>query len=386
MENQQDSIKIVNAYQNIFKDILPNAVKTHGLGIPYWESSPSSKGGSYDDWKSGDSHYWGVWWGQEPFDAYRTHIGRFMSEYGFQSFPEFNTVKTFTNESDWDIYSDVMKAHQRSSIGNGTISNYMARHFNEPKDFKHYLFMSQLLQAEGVKVAMEAHRIKKPFNMGSLVWHLNDCWPVASWSSIDYFGRWKALHYYIKRAFEDVIVAFEDDSNRIKLYGITDQYEELKANLVVELIDLNGKVQSTEEKNIKLKVNSSEEIWKKTKKELLKRQQESEVYLRAKIVLDQKVIAENTFLFVPHKDLELEDPNINYDFIEKDDKLFVELKSNKAAFGVCFDYGNLNLRFSDNYFTLHAKEPKLVEIISDTAAFEIKNKLSIKSLTDSYMP
>ena len=246
--------------------------------------------------------------------------------------------------------------------------------------------MSQLLQAEGVKVAMEAHRIKKPFNMGSLVWHLNDCWPVASWSSIDYFGRWKALHYYIKRAFEDVIVAFEDDSDRIKLYGITDQYEELKANLVVELIDLNGKVQSTEEKNIKLKVNSSEEIWKKTKKELLKRQQESEVYLRAKIVLDQKVIAENTFLFVPHKDLELEDPNINYDFIEKDDKLFVELKSNKAAFGVCFDYGNLNLRFSDNYFTLHAKEPKLVEIISDTAAFEIKNKLSIKSLTDSYMP
>jgi beta-mannosidase len=279
-----------------------------------------------------------------------------------------------------------MKAHQRSSIGNGTIANYMARHFNEPKDFEHYLFMSQLLQAEGMKVAMEAHRIKKPYNMGSLVWQLNDCWPVASWSSIDYFGRWKALHYYIKRAFEDIIIAFDDDTHHVKIHGISDQYEELNAILVIELINLNGKLQTTEEEKIRLKANSSGEIWKKSKKELMKKHQKEEVYLRAKIVMDQKVIAENTYFFVPHKDLELEIPDIKYGFVEKDDRLFVELNSNKTALAVCFGYGDLKLLFSDNYFTLHAKESKLVEIFSDAEAFEIKNKLIVTSLADSYMP
>ena len=385
-KNQKDSMKIVLSYRDIFKDILPKAVKTHGLGIPYWESSPSSKGGEFADWKSGDSHYWGVWWGQEPFEEYRNNIGRFMSEYGFQSFPELNTVKSFTEEGDRDIYSNVMKAHQRSSIGNETIVNYMKNHFNNPVDFESLLYAGQLLQAEGVKVAMEAHRINKPYNMGSLIWQLDDCWPAASWSGIDYYGRWKALHYYTKRAFNDVIVAFDANSDKIKIHAVTDLYEDLKARLTVELINLNGKILLSEERKIKVKANSSEEVWKGSMRELLKKQKKSEVYLRAKIETDTIVVSENIFLFVPHKDLKLENPSIKYDFIEKDGKLFIELNSSKAAFGVCFDYGNLNILFSDNYFTLHAKEPKLVEIISDTEAFEIKNMLSVKSLADSYMP
>lgn len=385
-KNEEDSLKIVKAYQDIFKDILPKAVKTYGFGIPYWESSPSSKAGKYANEKSGDSHYWGVWWGQEPFKAYRENIGRFMSEYGFQSFPEFNTVKSFTEEGDWDIYSDVMKAHQRSSIGNETIENYMEMYFNKPTDFESFLYVSQLLQAEGLKVAMEAHRIKKPTNMGSLIWQLDDCWPVASWSSIDYFGRWKALHYYAKRAFEDIIVAFEANGDELKIHVITDLYEDLKANLIVEMVDLNGKILLTEEKKIKVKENSSEEVWRGNVKQLLKKRQRSEVYLRAKVFVNQNVIAENVFLFAPHKNLKLKIPEIKYDFIEKDDKLFIELYSNKTAFGVCFEFGDLDLIFSDNYFTLHAKEPKLVEIKGDKAAFEIKNKLTVKSLTDSYLP
>ena len=255
--NQEDSTKIVKAYQDIFEKILPEAVEANSYGVPYWESSPSAKGGDFADWRSGDSHYWGVWWGQEPFEAYRKNIGRFMSEYGFQSFPGLETVKSYTVSGDWDIYSDVMKAHQRSSIGNVTIANYMEMHFNEPKDFENFLYTSQLLQAEGIKVAMEAHRIKKPYNMGSLVWQLNDCWPVASWSSIDHYGRWKALHYYIKRTFAETIIAFEANENEIKIHAVTDKIEDLKASLVVELVDFNGKVLSTEEKKIKVKENSS---------------------------------------------------------------------------------------------------------------------------------
>jgi len=385
-KNEEDSLKIIHAYDTIFKNILPKVVKDHGHDVPFWESSPMSTEGSFDDWKSGDSHYWGVWWGQEPFESYRKNIGRFMSEFGFQSFPEIKTVKSFTSEEDWDIYSDVMQAHQKSSIGNKTIANYMARHFNEPKDFESYLYLSQFLQAEGLKIALESHRIKKPYNMGSIIWQLNDCWPAASWSSIDYYGRWKALHYYAKRAFSENIIAFGANEDKIIIHTVTDSYEELKAALVVDLLDFSGKKLFTEEKKIKVDPNSSTEIWSRTSKELMKKQQNNEVYLRARIFDEEIVLSENIYLFVPHKNLKLEAPEIDYDFIEEENKLFVELKSNRTAFGVCFETNGLDLLFSDNFFTLHAKETRRVEVKGDFQSFEVKNKLTVKSLFDSFAP
>lgn len=384
--NPEDSITIVKGYHDIFKGILPDVVKSHGRGVPFWESSPSSKKGIFADWKTGDAHYWGVWWGQEPFEAYRKNIGRFMSEYGFQSFPELATIKTFTEEEDWDIYSEVMEAHQRSSIGNKTIANYMSMHFHEPKDFENYLYLSQLLQAEGVKVAMEAHRIKKPYNMGSLVWQLDDCWPAASWSSIDYYGRWKALHYYIKKSFNEVIVAFEADENEVKVYIVSDRQGELKGTLILDLVDLDGKKLVGHEKKIKVAENGSEMVWKSSKKDLLKKLKPEEVIITARLVHQNETIAENIFFFVPYKSLKLLEPTIKYDFIEKEGKLFVEINSNKVAIGVSLKADGLDIRYSDNYFTLIPKETKVVEIVANAPEFEIKNKLTVKSLFDSYEP
>lgn len=381
-----DSSKIINTYNDIFKSILPDAVTAFGGSVPFWESSPMAKGGGFDDRKSGDSHYWGVWWGQAPFESYRKNIGRFMSEYGFQSFPAFETIKTFTNESDWDIYSDVMQAHQRSSIGNKTIANYIGRHFHEPTDFQHFPYVSQLLQAEGVKVAMEAHRIAKPYNMGSLIWQLDECWPAASWSSIDYEGRWKALHYYAKRAFQEYMVAFEAGDDNVKIHVVSDSFDETRATLVIELLDLNGKTIFTEEKKIKVKANSSAEIWKRTINDLLKKQKEKEVYLRAKLMQENTLLAENIYIFVPYKELNIEDPDIKYDFVEENNKFYVELKANKTAFGVYFDVGEQVVLFSDNYFTLHAKEIRRVEVLGNLNLNEVKNKLTVKSIINSYTP
>lgn len=384
--DKTDSMKIEQAYHDIFKTILPDAVKAHGQGVPYWESSPSAKDGKFADWKSGDTHYWGVWWGQEPFDAYRNNIGRFMSEYGFQSFPEFSTIKTFSTEQDWDIYSEVMQAHQRSSIGNGTIASYMEQHFRVPVNFENYLYLSQLLQAEGVKVAIEAHRIKKPFNMGSLVWQLNDCWPVASWSGIDYYGRWKALQYYIKRAFDEVIVAFEDDENEVKTYVVSDRADELKATLILEVLDLEGKRISQVEKKVKLKAQEGSLIWKGSKKELLNKVKRQEVMLRAQLLEDNQLLAENIYLFTTHKELKLSDPGIKFSFSEKGGRQYLEVKSNKTAFGVSIFADGVDMRLSDNFFTLVAKESKFIEIISEAPIVQIKNKLQVKSLFDSYKP
>jgi beta-mannosidase len=382
--NVQDSLKIVSAYDAIFKTILPEAVQAYGHKVPYWESSPSSQNGKYADWKSGDAHYWGVWWGQEPFDAYRANIGRFMSEYGFQSFPELSTVKTFTSEEDWDIYSDVMESHQKSSTGNKTIANYMLQHFKEPKDFENHLYLSQLLQAEGVKIAMEAHRKNKPLNMGSLIWQLNDCWPGASWSSIDYYGKWKALHYYIRSAFNEVIVTFEDDEDEVRAYMISDRTEDIKATLYLTIMDMNGKKINSYEKKVKLKANGSDLVWKSNKKDLLKKAKKEDAILRSRLVFNDEVLHENQYLFVRHKNLKINDPAIDFEFKEEGGKLLVALKSNKAAFGVTFKHSGLDLQFSDNYFTLFPKEQKIIEIISKESISEIKNKLTVKSLYDSY--
>ena len=387
-KNKADSMKIEQSYHNIFRSILPDAVKTYGLGVPYWESSPSAKNGQFADSKSGDTHYWGVWWGvwwgQEPFEAYRSNIGRFMSEFGFQSFPELSTVKTFTTENDWDIYSEVMQAHQRSSIGNGTIARYMEQHFLQPKDFENHLYLSQLLQAEGVKIAMEAHRIKKPFNMGILVWQLNDCWPAASWSGIDYFGKWKALHYYIRRAFCEVIVAFEDDDTEVRAIMISDRNDEVKTSLILEVLDFNGKRNYKEEKKVKLKANAGGMVWKASKEDLLKREKKQDVLLRARLMEEDHLLAENIFLFTPHKELKLSDPDIKITFSEKGGKQLLELKSNKTAFGVSISADGMDLRFSDNFFTLIAKEPKIIEIISNVPIAQIENKFRVKSLYDSF--
>ena len=165
-----------------------------------------------------------------------------MSEFGFQSFPEFSSVKKYANPSDYYIYSDVMKSHQRSSIGNKTIEEYMQRDYNVPKSFDHFLYVSQLLQAEGISMGMEAQRRNRDICMGSLYWQLNDCWPVASWSSIDYFGKWKALHYRTKNSFEESILSFYNKSDEVALYFVTDKLESQKLKFNVQLIDFSGKI------------------------------------------------------------------------------------------------------------------------------------------------
>ncbi len=179
--------RIWQSYVDIFHKTLPEVVEEYDNDRMYWASSPSAGMGEPENWVDGDVHYWGVWWGKEPFKNYRTQIPRFMSEYGFQSFPELSTVNKYATKADWDIFSEVMKSHQRSSIGNGTIKTYMDRNYREPKDFPMFLYVGQLLQAEGTRVAMEGHRKNMPYCMGSLYWQTNDCWPVASWSTIDYY-------------------------------------------------------------------------------------------------------------------------------------------------------------------------------------------------------
>jgi len=196
-------------YIRMFEYIFPQVIGKLDPQNFYWPASPSS-GGGFDDPNCadrGDAHYWDVWHGGKPFSAYRDYFFRYASEFGFQSFPELKTVKSFTEEADRNIFSRVMEMHQRNAGANGKIMGYLAGTFRYPTDFSHLLYASQLLQAEAIRYGVEHWRRNRGRCMGAIYWQLNDIWPTASWSSIDWFGRWKALHYYAKRFFAPVMIS-----------------------------------------------------------------------------------------------------------------------------------------------------------------------------------
>lgn len=236
-------------YIKIFHRILPEAVAAFHPGVDYWPSSPLRElTGDINQHATrivgeGDVHYWGVWHGIEPFENYNTKVGRFMSEYGFQSFPELKTVMSYAEEQDMELTSEVMLAHQKNGRGNLLIKEYMDMYLPQPKDFKAFLYMSQILQAEAIRIAIESHRRNKPYCMGTLYWQMNDCWPVASWAGMDYNGRWKALQYTVRSSFQDVLLSIDGtDREKVDVHVVSDLRTAVSAELVLTLYQFNGSV------------------------------------------------------------------------------------------------------------------------------------------------
>ena len=203
----------VRDYLFLFERVIPEVLRQYDPDRFYWPASPSS-GGAFDEPNSpdrGDVHYWDVWHGNKPFSEYRKFYFRYVSEFGFQSFPCLSTVRTFTEPEDRNIFSYVMERHQRNGQANGKILNYLQQTYRYPGGFDDLLYASQLLQADAIRYGVEHFRRNRGRCMGAIYWQLNDCWPVASWSSIDYTGRWKALHYAAARFFAPVLLSCEEE-------------------------------------------------------------------------------------------------------------------------------------------------------------------------------
>ena len=390
LENQGQNIvdTVWEAYDKVFHNLLPNIVKELDPDKLYWSSSPSSGFGQLENGKSGDSHYWGVWWAKEPFAKYETEIPRFMSEFGFQSFPEFNSVKKYTISEDHDIYSEVMKSHQRSSIGNATIEEYMLRDYKKPKCFKSFLYVGQLLQAKGIKTGIEAHRRNMPHCMGSLYWQLNDCWPVASWSGIDYYGKWKAMHYMVKDAFKNTILSVEEKNDLLNLHIISDKISDTEAKLHVSITDFHGTVISIIEKDIRIKGNKSEVHITKNISELIKGHNKNRILLHAVVYDEQKsIIDEAIHYFAPPKDLNLSKPELDIDIIKVDDNEYSVILSTDVLAKNVYIQSSIQGWFSNNYFDMTPKSKHTVsyhcqekEITPD----KIRKSIKIMTLTDTY--
>lgn len=355
---QQD--QLTAAYNAIFHRILPETVaaldpKTlyrPSSPLAWWDGTTARHADLGAQQQSGDIHYWDVWWGQKPFSDYRTHIGRFMSEYGFQSFPEFRTVKAYTEPGDWDIFSEVMQAHQRSSIGNGTIKNYMQRDYRVPADFRQFLYVGQVLQAEGIKVAMEAHRARMPYCMGSLFWQINDCWPVASWSSIDYFGRWKAQQYFAVKAYRPVLVSPVLDGDTVTITAVSDRADDVAAALDVRVVDFMGGPVTQASVPVTLKANGSAVVFTRPVAELVAQAAPETVLLHATLTAGGEVLNDNILYFRPVKDLVLPTPAIVQHGEFRDGKAILTLASPVLVKNLYLSLEDTDGAFSDNYFDI----------------------------------
>ena len=198
-----DSIKIWNGYAEVFHELIPNLVKEYDPSRSYTPSSPSSNWGTPENFNHESMHYWGVWHGKEPFENFEHNVGRFMVEYGFQSFPEMETIKTFAADSSLSLASPTMQNRQKSYIGNGLILEHIKQYYDEPKTFEDFVNLSQETQAKGMQMAIRTHINNQPHCMGSLFWQLNDCWPGPSWSIIDYYGKKKKAYEVVKEEFEE---------------------------------------------------------------------------------------------------------------------------------------------------------------------------------------
>ena len=388
MENQSPEIASVisKAYDDVFHKILPEVVNNLDTSTAYWPSSPGSTfSGGTESYTSGDAHYWGVWWGKEDFESYNQKVPRFMSEFGFQSFPEFSSVDKYTNESDYSIYSEVMKSHQRSSIGNSTIEDYMLRHYNKPKSFKGYLYVSQILQAYGMSIGMESHRRNKGYSMGSLYWQLNDCWPVASWSSIDYFGKWKALHYSTKKAFQPVLINFLKTDSEIELHIISDLLESKEVDLNLKVLSFSGEVLYELNKSYLLQQNSTMKAQSLSIDWLNKNFDPNSSLLVASLFSEEIEISNNNYYLSEFKDIKLTKPLIEYEIDELINTFEVSLKSKNLVKNVFVDIAS-SQNFSDNYFDMIPGKEYKISINKEESLTldDIKRKINFLSLFDTY--
>ncbi|MCF8302093.1 MAG: glycoside hydrolase family 2 protein [Bacteroidales bacterium] len=376
--------EIWNAYELIFHQILPEVVKQHATGTDYWASSPmeADHAISHNESKSGDMHYWGVWHGKHSFSNFRRYIGRFMSEYGFQSFPMINSVERYTQAVDHDIESAVMMAHQRSGIGNLRIKSYMEDHYKVPEDFSDFLYVGQLLQAKGMRMAVDAHRTAMPYCMGSLYWQLNDCWPVASWSGIDYYGRWKAMHYAMKETMKPLTITSFIENDTIRLNLISDLYEKKKVNVHAQLIHFNGNRRWENSWEEKISYGNSKEITAVPISSVIQGLDTSEIVLHIQAKTGEEKVDEDYLYFTEPKNLSLPEGQYDMSISENEGafKILINSKTLIKNLYLYLDEADAYKRFSTNYMDVMPGNPVEISYPKTMQLDEFKNRLKTKHL------
>lgn len=413
-------------YIKQFEYILPKALKKADDQTFFWPSSPSS-GGCFDEpgaENRGDTHYWEVWHGQKPFSDYQKYFFRFCSEFGFQSFPSEKTVYSYTEPQDRNIFSPVMESHQKNDAANGKMLYYLAENFRYPKDFESLLYVTQVLQAVAIKSGVEHWRRNRGRCMGTLYWQINDNWPVASWSSIDYYGRWKALHYMACRFYEPVAgsivrIADTDTAERnggehfsaVAAHVQNETAQPVGVTVTMTLKTFDFKVITTATQHVVVPAFGVSKALEEDYSSYVQRQPRILITPSAKRVEDdthhyydkKDVFVEVVFTYedgrvqiesdtlVPYKHVELPQSSIHTEVVGNANTYTIALQSNVYTPFVEVDFMDADVILSDNIINLTDDKPHVIsfetkDVIngSFTDATDVKNRLRIRSLRDTY--
>lgn len=384
----EERSRIERGMITLFGTVFREVVAVHDPDVPYWATSPGTDfDGGADLSDDGDMHYWQVWGGSKPVEAFLDVETRFLSEYGLQSFPDMRTIRAFADPQDMDPESPVMRAHQKYDKGNGNkrLLLYIRREFGEPKDFESFVYLSQLMQAEGIGLAASHLRASRPQAMGSLYWQLNDVWPGASWSSVDYYGRWKALNYHARRFYAPELAAAWRKDGATTLSLVSDRTTPMKARWRLRVLDFNGKELTSREQKATLPQLSSTRVGQFSDAQLLGGADPKRSFAVFELLDIESpdgagVLSRQLVFFDAAKHLALPVPQVRTEWMAGGDGFVLTLSSDVLARDVWLSFGDLDVEVSDNAFDLLPGEPLTVRVQGQATLEQLRAALQVRDL------
>lgn len=396
--SSSDSAILYQNYQKIFQEIIPNQVQKLIPNSSYSHTSPLSNWGKAENFNHATMHYWGVFHGEESFAAYAKNVGRFNAEYGFQSFPDYRILEEIFGDEKPNFESKILDHRQKSYKGNRLIFKHLEEEFypdplNPPKGnnslqksppsggfrgLKNLCYLSQISQAYGISYAIQNHRIRQPHSMGTLYWQLNDCWPAISWSSLNYDGTWKALHYAVRENYNPQAIFIDTIGQNLEIILMNEKAGNEKYNLEIKLMDLEGKIYYKNEKTILLQ---NKNIVKDPVLEKIIQEKDKTNLLLFVQLKNENLELKKLHYFVSPKNLKLQKTQINYKIEQIEKEILIHIKTNKFAKNVCLR-ANLGGFFSDNYFDLLPNESRTISFETEEDWNDFENSFEILCLND----
>lgn len=385
-QNKEYADKIWAQYRQQYHVTLPGVVREYAPGTFYWPSSPFAFEGEMSGTTDGDRHYWSVWHGKAPISDYDSEKSRFFSEYGFQSFPEFESVKRYAPyPEDWDIRSEVMMSHQRGGDhANELIETYLLNEYKKPRDFRAFLYMNHVLQGDAIKTAIESHRRQMPYNMGTLFWQHNDCWPVASWASRDYYGRWKAQHYYVRKAYDDILISPVVEGDDLKVYAVSDRLENTSGRLQLQVCQFDGTVVHHWDKSVGISGNDSRVCFSAPLAKLLEGANRGTVYVRVDYTDKSGRVYHNNYCLGKQKDMDYPKVDLQTEVRSIEGGYEVTVSADKFARAVCLSVADNESVYSDNYFDVQPKSSVQVQVRTRLSAEAFNGSLRLTCLNNEF--
>lgn len=378
--------KVWQGYVDLFGNDLRQVVAEEGLGVPYWSSSPSNDlDEKANDSTRGDKHYWQVWGNPAlPVTAYLRETPRFMSEYGLQAWPVLRTLDGIIPEAEQQVDSPTVRAHQKFMAGEGNqrLLKYIEEEYGTPRDFPAFVYLSQVMQADGIQLAALHHRASRPYTMGSLYWQLNDVWPGASWSSIDYAGRWKALHFHARRFFADQAVAALRDEGMTRVSLLNDRQQGLQATWRLRVLDLDGTRRGEQRHAVALPPLSALEVGRFADADLLKGADPTRTVAVIELFDGATLLSQQVVYFVPAKALALSPARIDAELRADGDGYVLTLRSSTLVRALWVAFDGVDATFDDNALDLVPGETVSIRLRSGADLDTLRDALRFTSLAD----